>query len=69
MNISPAGSDPTIILVAGGARNYLATNNITANVGVKVVLDASSAETKLLYTPQNSQVQAFTTNYSLVATP
>ncbi|MFF9813552.1 NosD domain-containing protein [Streptomyces sp. NPDC014006] len=68
-NISPAGSDPTIILVAGGARNYLATNNITANVGVKVVLDASSAETKLLYTAQNSQVQAFTTNYSLVATP
>ncbi|POX56266.1 fructotransferase [Streptomyces sp. Ru71] len=68
-NISPAGSDPTIILVAGGARNYLATNNISANVGVKVVLDASSTETKLLYTAQNSQVRAYTENYALVATP
>ncbi|MBC2905947.1 NosD domain-containing protein [Streptomyces cupreus] len=68
-NITPSGADPTIVLVAGGARNYLATNNITANLGVKVVLDASSTATKILYSAASSQLQAYTTDYSLVATP
>ncbi|GGN79907.1 hypothetical protein GCM10011579_064850 [Streptomyces albiflavescens] len=68
-NISPSGASPTIILVTGGARNYLATNNITSNVDVKVVLDASSTATKILYSAQSSQLQAYTVNYSLVATP
>ncbi|MFF4349460.1 NosD domain-containing protein [Streptomyces sp. NPDC001530] len=68
-NITPSGADPAIILVAGGARNFLATNNITSNLGVKVVLDASSTETKILYSAQSSELQAYTDNYSLVATP
>ncbi|MGW0817296.1 NosD domain-containing protein [Streptomyces viridiviolaceus] len=68
-DITPSGADPAIILVAGGARNYLATNNITANVGVKVVLDASSTGTKILYSAQSSQLQAYTDDYALVATP
>jgi len=69
VNITPSGADPTIILIAGGARNYLATNNITSNLGVKIVLDSSSTDTKILYSAQSSQLQASTTNYSLVATP
>ncbi|MFJ8715346.1 hypothetical protein ACIRD9_19500 [Streptomyces violaceus] len=31
-NITPSGADPTLILIAGGARNYLTTNNIKANL-------------------------------------
>ncbi|WP_328868888.1 right-handed parallel beta-helix repeat-containing protein [Streptomyces sp. NBC_00287] len=68
-NITPSGADPTVVLVAGGARNYLATNNITSNLGVKVVLDASSTGTKVLYSAQSSQLRAHTSDYALVATP
>jgi inulin fructotransferase (DFA-I-forming) len=68
-NISPSGATPTIILVASGDRNYLAANNITSNLDVRVVLDASSTATKILHSARSSQVQAFTDNYSLVATP
>jgi inulin fructotransferase (DFA-I-forming) len=57
------------VLVAGGARNYLATNNIKANLGVKVVLDSSSTDTKILYSAKSDQLQAYTSNYALVATP
>ncbi|MYS91046.1 MULTISPECIES: NosD domain-containing protein [Streptomyces] len=67
--ISPAGADPTLILVAGGARNYLATNKIKANLGVKVVLDSSSTDTKILYSAAESQLRAHTNDYKLVATP
>ncbi|GHB57347.1 hypothetical protein GCM10010377_55500 [Streptomyces viridiviolaceus] len=68
-DITPSGADPAIILVAGGARNYLATNSITANVGVEVVLDASSTDAKILFSAQSSQLQAYTDDYALVATP
>jgi inulin fructotransferase (DFA-I-forming) len=68
-DIPPSGADPTIILIAGGGRNYLATNNIKANLGVKIVLDSSTAETKILYSAKESQLQAYTDKYSLVATP
>lgn len=68
-NISPSGADPTLIAVAGGARNYLATNTIKANLGVKVVLDASSTDTKILYSAKSDQLQAYTSDYKLVATP
>lgn len=68
-NITPSGADPTLILVAGGDRNYLATNNIKANLGVKVVLDSSSTETKILYSAKSSELNSYTDNYSLVATP
>jgi inulin fructotransferase (DFA-I-forming) len=68
-NITPSGADPTLILVAGGARNFLATNNISSNLGVKVVLDSSSAKTKILYSAESSQLQSYTDDYALVATP
>jgi inulin fructotransferase (DFA-I-forming) len=68
-NIRPSGASPTIILVKGGNANYLATNNIVANLGVKVVLDASTTATKVLYSARGSQLDAFTTNHSAVFTP
>ncbi|MET8081873.1 NosD domain-containing protein [Streptomyces sp. NPDC005303] len=68
-NIAPSGADPTLILIAGGARNFLATNNIKANLDVKVVLDSSSTETKILYSAKSSELNSYTDNYSLVATP
>jgi len=68
-NINPVGANPTIILVKGGDNNYLATNHIVSNVLSKIVLDASSTTTKLLYTAQSAQFQSYTTNYSFVATP
>jgi inulin fructotransferase (DFA-I-forming) len=68
-NVTPSGADPTIILVAGGDRNYLVTNDISANLDVKVVLDSSSTKTKILFSAEESQLQAYTDNYSLVATP
>ncbi|WP_037675870.1 hypothetical protein [Streptomyces griseus] len=68
-NITPSGADPTLVLVAGGDRNYLATNNIKANLDVKIVLDSSTTKTKLLYTGTSDQLQAYTNDYALVATP
>ncbi|MGC0327834.1 inulin fructotransferase (DFA-I-forming) [Streptomyces sp. SAI-170] len=68
-NIRPSGASPTIILVKGGDANYLATNNIVANLGVKVVLDASTTATKVLYSARSSQLDAFTTNHAAVYTP
>lgn len=68
-NIRPSGVDPTIILVKSGDGNYLATNNIVSNVPTKVVLDGSSTGTRILYSSKAAQLNAFTTNYALVATP
>ena len=67
--IRPSGAVPTIVLVRGGTRNYLASNNIVSNVPARVVLDASTTQTKVIYSAEDSQIQAFTTNYSKVATP
>lgn len=67
--IRPAGAVPTIVLVKGGTRNYLASNNIVSNVPSRVVLDASTTETKIIYSAESSQFQAFSSNYSMVATP
>lgn len=67
--IRPAGAVPTIVLVRSGTRNYLASNNIVSNVPARVVLDASTTETRIIYSAQDSQIQAFTTNYSKVPTP
>ena len=56
-NIVPSGATPTVVLVKGGDSNYLATNQIAANVGVKVVLDASTTNTKVLWSANSGQLQ------------
>jgi inulin fructotransferase (DFA-I-forming) len=68
-NITPAGSDPTIVLVKSGDNNYLAANHITSNVPAKVVLDASTTATKVLFSATTAQLDAFTSSHSMVATP
>jgi inulin fructotransferase (DFA-I-forming) len=68
-NIAPAGADPTIILVKSGDGNYLATNNIVSNIPAKVVLDASTTATRIIYSAQSGQLNAYTTNYTFIATP
>ncbi|MDT9695282.1 hypothetical protein [Streptomyces sp. P17] len=47
----------------------MATNNITSNLALRVVLDASSTGTRILYSAQSSQLRAHTSDYALVATP
>lgn len=66
--IRPAGAVPTIVLVRGGTRNYLASN-IVSNVPARVVLDASTTKTKVIYSAEDSQIQSFTTDYVKVPTP
>ncbi|KRE76677.1 NosD domain-containing protein [Arthrobacter sp. Soil761] len=68
-SISPAGATPTIILVKSGDSNYLATNNIVSNVSAMVVLDGSTTATRIIYSAKNSQLNAYTTSYTLVPTP
>lgn len=57
------------MLVRGGTRNYLASNNIVSNVPARVVIDASTAKTKMIYSAEDSQIQSFTTDYIKVPTP
>lgn len=68
-NITPTGANPTIVLVRSGDSNYLASNNIVSNLTAKVVLDASSTATRIIYSAQNAQFNPYTTNYSFIATP
>lgn len=69
-NIVPSGATPTIILVKGGDRNFLATNLISANVGVKVVLDGSTTNTKILYSAAADQLADYSNgSQAFVPTP
>ncbi|MBA4866672.1 right-handed parallel beta-helix repeat-containing protein [Streptomyces sp. PSKA54] len=68
-NITPAGADPTIVLVKSGDNNYLAANHITSNLPAKVVLDASTTATKVLYSATSAQFDAYTSNHAMVPTP
>ncbi|MFF8844228.1 NosD domain-containing protein [Streptomyces sp. NPDC015127] len=68
-SITPAGADPTIVLVKSGDNNYLSSNHITSNLPAKVVLDAATTATKVLYSATNAQLEPYTTNHSMVATP
>jgi inulin fructotransferase (DFA-I-forming) len=69
-NIVPSGATPTVVLVKGGARNFLATNKLVSNVAVRHVLDSSTTATKVLWSGKSSQVQDLSGgNMSLVPTP
>ncbi|MFG2054736.1 NosD domain-containing protein [Micromonospora sp. NPDC048930] len=68
--ITPAGATPTMILVASGADNVIATNHVVSNVPAKnVVLDASTTGTKVLDSGRLDQVQAYTSNCTIRPTP
>lgn len=69
-SIVPSGATPTVVLVKGGARNYLATNQLVSNVPVRHVLDASTSATKVLWSGNTSQLQDLSGgNMSFVPTP
>ncbi|WP_434994307.1 NosD domain-containing protein [Arthrobacter sp. Ld5] len=68
--VSPAGRAPTIVLVASGQDNFIATNNTIASIPVKaVVLDASTIRTKVLDSATASQFEPLTTNHTFRPTP
>lgn len=67
--IRPSGATPTIVLVKAGDNNFLASNHIVSTVASKVVLDASTTNTKLLYTAKSSQIQSYSSSYESVPTP
>ncbi len=67
--VTPSGAKLTIILVGGGDSNYLATNQIVSNVPSAIVLDASSTNTKILYSGQSGQLQPYSSSYAFVPTP
>lgn len=71
-NVVPAGAVPTIVLVKQGDRNFLATNLISANQPVRVVLGNSTTNTKVLFSARSDQLQDLVgagSSNSLVATP
>lgn len=69
-SIVPSGATPTVVLVKGGARNYLATNQLVGNVPIRHVLDPSTSATKVLWSGTAAQLQDLTGgNVSFVATP
>lgn len=68
--IVPSGATPTIVLVKGGSRNFLATNQLSSNIAVRHVLDGSTSATKVLWSGTAAQLQDLTGgDMSFVATP
>lgn len=69
-SISPSGQTPTIILVASGNDNFVATNNTVSAIPVHtVVLDASTSGSKVLDSGDANQVVRYASNYAFRATP
>ena len=68
--IAPSGATPTIVLVASGAGNVIATNHVVSNVaGHNVVLDATTTGTKVLDSATAAQFRTFTSDYTFRPTP
>lgn len=69
-SVSPSGQKPTIILVASGANNYIAANNIISSVAANtVVLDGSTTGTKVLDSGTAGEFVHYSSSYSFRATP
>ncbi|MDN4646197.1 hypothetical protein [Arthrobacter sp. PsM3] len=69
-SVRPSGQTPTIILVASGNNNYIATNNTASAITVHtVVLDASTSGSKVLDSGDSNQVVRYASNYAFRATP
>ncbi|KRE51552.1 fructotransferase [Arthrobacter sp. Soil736] len=69
-SVTPSGQTPTIILVASGNNNYIATNNTVSSIAVKTVtLDSSTTGTKVLDSGSLAQFQPFQSSNAFRATP
>lgn len=69
-SVTPSGQTPTIILVASGNHNYIATNNTVSAIAVHtVVLDAATSGSKVLDSGDGNQVVRYASNYAFRATP
>ena len=67
--VRPPGVDPTIILVAAGNDNYLASNHIVSTIEPRVVLDASTTGTKVIHSATAQQLVTNGAPHSFVPTP
>ncbi|UZX01467.1 fructotransferase [Arthrobacter sp. CDRTa11] len=69
-SVNPPSQPPTMVLVASGNNNFIATNNTVASVPVRtVVLDAATAGTKVLDCGTSAEFQAHGSPHSFRATP
>ncbi|MEV6207327.1 NosD domain-containing protein [Kitasatospora sp. NPDC051914] len=69
--ITPSGATPTAILVKSGDSNYLATNVLVrGTLPIQVVLDASTTNTKVIYSARTGQLTAYPpATHDFIATP
>ncbi len=67
--VRPSGAIPTAILVKSGSGNYLATNNFISNRDYRVVLDASTTQSKVLWSGAAGRLNAYSSSHSFVPTP
>jgi inulin fructotransferase (DFA-I-forming) len=68
-DVVPAGATPTVVLVKGGARNFLSGNQLSANLAVRHVVDASATATKVLWSGAAGQLEDLSSSTSFVPTP
>ena len=68
--VIPAGAQPTMILLASGDANVIATNHVVSNVASQhVVLDASTTRTKVLDSGAADQVTSYSSDAAIRPTP
>lgn len=68
--INPSGAQPTMILVAGGDANVIATNHVVSNVASQhVVLDGSTTRTKVLDSGATDQITSYASDAAIRPTP
>nr|AIU47046.1 inulin fructotransferase [Pseudarthrobacter chlorophenolicus] len=68
--IVPAGARPTMVLIAGGDSNVVATNHVVSNVeGQNVVLDASTVRSKVLDSGPASRITSYSADTAIRPTP
>nr|WP_246246478.1 hypothetical protein [Isoptericola sediminis] len=68
-DVVPAGATPTVVLVKGGARNFLSSNQLAATTAVRHVVDSSATSSKVLWSGTAGQLQDLSSSTSFVATP
>ncbi|WP_334171215.1 NosD domain-containing protein [Sinomonas sp.] len=69
-NITPAGAQPTQILLAGGDANVVALNHVVSDVPSQhVVLDSSTTNSKVMDSGAASQITSYSTSVAIRPTP